>query len=91
LLLRKALEKVAFLPFGLLIDQWRWQVFSGKIPPEKYNQAWWELRQKYEGIAPSSPRGEEFFDAGAKYHVPANVPYTRYFLAALLQFQFHRR
>jgi peptidyl-dipeptidase A len=90
LLLRKALEKVAFLPFGLLIDQWRWQVFSGKIPPEKYNQAWWELRQKYEGIAPRSPRGEEFFDAGAKYHVPANVPYTRYFLAALLQFQFHK-
>jgi peptidyl-dipeptidase A len=90
LLLKKALEKVAFLPFGLLIDQWRWQVFSGKIPPEKYNQAWWELRQKYEGIAPASPRGEEFFDAGAKYHVPANVPYTRYFLAALLQFQFHK-
>jgi peptidyl-dipeptidase A len=90
LLLKKALEKVAFLPFGLLIDQWRWQVFSGKIPPEKYNQAWWELRQKYEGIAPSSPRGEEFFDPGAKYHVPGNVPYTRYFLAALLQFQFHK-
>jgi peptidyl-dipeptidase A len=90
LLLKKALEKIAFLPFGLLIDQWRWKVFSGQIPPEKYNQAWWELRLKYEGIAPSSARGEEFFDPGAKYHVPANVPYTRYFLADLLQFQFHK-
>jgi len=90
LLLKKALEKIAFLPFGLLIDQWRWQVFSGQIPPDKYNQAWWALRLKYEGIAPSSPRGEEFFDPGAKYHVPGNVPYTRYFLADLLQFQFHK-
>jgi peptidyl-dipeptidase A len=90
LLLKKALEKVAFLPFGLLIDQWRWQVYSGQIPPDKYNAAWWALRMKYEGIAPSSPRGEEYFDAGAKFHVPANVPYTRYFLAALLQFQFYK-
>jgi peptidyl-dipeptidase A len=90
LLLKKALEKVAFLPFGLLIDQWRWKVFSGEIPPEKYDQAWWELRQKYQGIAPPVARTEEDFDPGAKYHVAANVPYTRYFLADILQFQFHR-
>jgi peptidyl-dipeptidase A len=90
LLMRKALEKVAFLPFGLLIDQWRWKVFSGQIPPDKYNQAWWELRQKYQGVAPPSPRGEEYFDPGAKYHVAANVPYTRYFIAHILQFQFHK-
>jgi peptidyl-dipeptidase A len=90
LLLARALDKVAFLPFGLLIDQWRWQVFSGRIQPERYNRAWWELRLKYQGVAPLSPRGEENFDPGAKYHVPANVPYTRYFLAHLLQFQFHR-
>lgn len=90
LLLQKALDKVAFLPFGLLIDQWRWKVYSGQVPPDKYNQAWWELRQKYQGVAPSSARGEEFFDPGAKYHVPGNVPYTRYFLAHILQFQFHK-
>jgi peptidyl-dipeptidase A len=90
LLLKKALEKVAFLPFGLLIDQWRWQVYSGQIPPEKYNEAWWALRAKYQGIAPASPRGEQFFDPGAKYHVAGNVPYMRYFLADLLQFQFHQ-
>jgi peptidyl-dipeptidase A len=90
LLMRRALDKVAFLPFGLLIDQWRWKVFSGQISPEQYNRAWWELRQKYQGVAPVSARGEEFFDAGAKYHVPANVPYTRYFLAHILQFQFHK-
>ena len=90
LLLGKALEKVAFLPFGLLIDQYRWKVFSGEITPADYNKAWWELRRKYQGVAPSVPRGEDAFDPAAKYHVSANVPYTRYFLADILQFQFHR-
>jgi len=90
LLLYKALEKVAFLPFGLLIDKWRWQVFSGEIPPEKYNETWWQLRLKYQGIAPPVARSENDFDPGAKYHVPANYPYARYFLADILQFQFHR-
>lgn len=90
LLMSRALEKIAFLPFGLVIDQWRWDVFNGKIPPADYNKAWWERRTKYQGIAPPAPRGEEFFDPGAKYHVPANYSYTRYFLAHILQFQFHR-
>ena len=90
LLLARALEKIAFLPFGLLVDQWRWQVFSGQIPPDQYNTAWWDLRLKYQGVAPPEIRGEQFFDPGAKYHVPAVTPYTRYFLAHILQFQFHR-
>jgi peptidyl-dipeptidase A len=90
LLLSRALDKIAFLPFGLLIDQWRWQVFSGQIAPSAYNTAWWDLRLRYQGVAPPSARGEDFFDPGAKYHVPDNTPYTRYFLAAILQFQFHR-
>jgi peptidyl-dipeptidase A len=90
LLLYKALEKVAFLPFGLLIDKWRWEVFSGRIPPEKYNQEWWNLKLKYQGVAPPVPRSESDFDPGAKYHVAVNYPYTAYFLADILQFQFHR-
>jgi peptidyl-dipeptidase A len=90
LLMSRALEKIAFLPFGLLIDQWRWNVFSGAVKPGDYNRAWWELRLKYQGIAPPASRGETFFDPGAKYHVPDNTPYTRYFLADILQFQFHR-
>jgi peptidyl-dipeptidase A len=90
LLLYKALEKVAFLPFGLMIDKWRWQVFSGQIPPDKYNQSWWKLSLQYQGVAPPEPRSEADFDPGAKYHVPANTPYARYFLADILQFQFHR-
>jgi peptidyl-dipeptidase A len=90
LLLHRALEKVAFLPFGLVIDQWRWKVFSGEITPAQYNETWWQLRQKYQGIAPPPGRSESDFDAGAKYHVAANVPYMRYFLADILQFQFHR-
>ncbi len=88
--LKDALEKVAFLPFGKLIDQWRWDVFSGKTPPEQYNAAWWALREKYQGVAAPVARTEEHFDPGAKYHIPSNVPYTRYFLARILQFQFHK-
>jgi peptidyl-dipeptidase A len=90
LLMRRALDKVAFLPFGLLIDQWRWKVFRGEITPAQFNEAWWDLKLKYQGVAPASPRGEDLFDPGAKYHVPGSVPYTRYFLATILQFQFHR-
>ncbi len=89
-LMLRALEKVAFLPFGVMIDSWRWQVFSGRIKPENYNKGWWDLRTKYQGIAPAVARSEKDFDPGAKFHIPANVPYTRYFLAAILQFQFHR-
>jgi len=89
-LLNRALDKVAFLPFGYLVDQWRWRVFSGEVGPNDYNKAWWELREKYQGVAPPVARSEQDFDPGAKYHVPANTPYARYFLAAILQFQFHR-
>jgi peptidyl-dipeptidase A len=89
-LLNRALDKVAFLPFGYVVDQWRWKVFSGEVGPNDYNTAWWNLREKYQGVAPPVPRSEQDFDPGAKYHVPANTPYARYFLAAILQFQFHR-
>jgi peptidyl-dipeptidase A len=90
LLMRMALDKIAFLPWGLLVDQWRWKVFSGEVGPDRYNQAWWELREKYQGVAAPVPRSEADFDPGAKYHIPANTPYTRYFLADILQFQFHK-
>jgi peptidyl-dipeptidase A len=90
ILLKQALDKVAFLPFGLLIDKWRWQVFSGEIKPEDYNKTWWALRLKYQGVAPPVERTEEDFDPGAKYHVAGNVPYIRYFLARIYQFQFYR-
>jgi peptidyl-dipeptidase A len=89
-LLDTALEKVAFLPFGLLVDKWRWDVFAGKIKPENYNAAWWELRTRYQGIAPPVSRSESDFDPGAKAHIPGNTPYSRYFLARILQFQFYR-
>ena len=89
-LLKMALDKVAFLPFGKLIDQWRWDVFSGKTPPASYNKAWWDLRTKYQGVSAPVPRTEADFDPGAKYHVPGNTPYVRYFLARIYQFQFHR-
>jgi peptidyl-dipeptidase A len=88
--MKVALDKIAFLPFGKLIDEWRWKVFSGEITPENYNAAWWQLREQYQGIAPPVPRSEEDFDPGAKYHIPANTPYTRYFLSYILQFQFHK-
>jgi peptidyl-dipeptidase A len=90
LLMQQALEKIAFLPFGLLVDQWRWKVFAGEVGPAGYNDLWWQLREKYQGVAAPSQRPADAFDPGAKYHVPGNTPYTRYFLAHILQFQFHR-
>ncbi|HYG26896.1 MAG TPA: M2 family metallopeptidase [Caulobacteraceae bacterium] len=89
-LLKMALDKIAFMPFGLLVDRWRWGVFSGETTPAEYNADWWKLRTQYQGIVPPGPRGADAFDPGAKYHVPGNVPYTRYFLAHIYQFQFHR-
>jgi peptidyl-dipeptidase A len=90
LLLRKALDKVAFLPFGLLIDQWRWRIFDGEIKPADYSKSWWESRARYQGMIPPVARTEVDFDPGAKMHVAGNVPYMRYFLADILQFQFFR-
>ncbi|MEP6745953.1 MAG: M2 family metallopeptidase, partial [Gemmatimonadota bacterium] len=90
LLLRQALDKVAFLPFGLLVDRWRFGVFDGSIPPSQYNAGWWRLRNQYQGVSAPTARSEADFDPGAKLHVPSNVPYTRYFLARIYQFQFYR-
>jgi peptidyl-dipeptidase A len=90
LLLRQAMDKVAFLPFGLLVDKWRWGVFDGSIAPTQYNAGWNQLRQQYQGITPPVQRSESDFDPGAKYHIPGNTPYARYFLARILQFQFYK-
>ncbi|WP_237066045.1 M2 family metallopeptidase [Microbulbifer guangxiensis] len=89
-LMRQALDKIAFLPFGLLVDKWRWQVFDGEVQPGDYNKAWWQLREDYQGIQAPVERSEANFDPGAKYHIPGNTPYARYFLARIQQFQFHR-
>lgn len=88
--MKVALGKIAFLPFGLMVDKWRWDVFAGKVTPEQYNQHWWDLKLKYQGMSPPLGRASTDFDPGSKYHVAGNVPYMRYFLAAVLQFQFHR-
>jgi peptidyl-dipeptidase A len=90
LLLRQAMDKVAFLPFSVIVDKWRWGVFAGDIKPADYNTAWTKLRTQYQGIVPPVTRDVSAFDAGAKYHVPGNTPYTRYFLARILQFQFYK-
>jgi len=90
LLLRQAMDKVAFLPFGLLVDRYRWGIFDGSIQPADYNNAWTKMRLDYQGITPPTPRSAEAFDAGAKFHIPGNTPYTRYFLARILQFQFYK-
>jgi len=88
--MKVAAERVAFLPFARLVDQWRWDVYAGRIAPADYNKAWWSLVAKYQGVAPPAPRSEADFDPGAKYHVPGNTPYARYFLSYILQFQFHK-
>ena len=90
LLLRQALDKVAFLPFGLLVDKWRWGVFDGSITPATYNQSWVDLKRDYQGVVPPVERPADAFDPGAKFHIPGNTPYMRYFLAHILQFQFYK-
>ena len=88
--MKLALSKIAFLPFSKMIDEWRWKVFSGEIAPEDYNASWWKLREEYQGLRAPVARSEADFDAGAKYHVAGNTPYTRYFLSFIMQFQFHK-
>ena len=90
LLMKRALGRIASLPFSLMVDRWRWQVFAGEAGPEAYNELWWQLREKYQGVKAPNERPANAFDPGAKYHVPGNTPFTRYFLARILQFQFHR-
>lgn len=90
LLMQQALGKIGFLPFGLLMDKWRWQVFSGELTADTYNQGWWDLREEYQGIRPPNERPADAFDPGSKYHIPNNVPYMRYFLSHVLQFQFYQ-
>ena len=90
LLLRQGMDKVAFLPFGLMVDKWLWGVFDGSITPANYNQAWVDLKKQYQGVTPPVARSEQDFDPGAKFHIPGNTPYARYFLARLLQFQFYK-
>jgi peptidyl-dipeptidase A len=89
-LLKLGLDKVAFLPFALVVDKWRWQVFSGELPEADYNAGWWQLREQYQGVSAPVERTEMDFDPGAKYHVPGGTPYARYFLAHIQQFQFHK-
>lgn len=90
LLMRTAMDKIAFLPFGIMMDQWRWRVFSGEYSPAEYNSGWWDLRKEYQGLRPPNNRPADAFDPGAKYHIPGNTPYMRYFLSYILQFQFHK-
>ena len=89
-LMKRALEGIAFLPFSLVVDHWRWKVFAGEVGADDYNDLWWQLREHYQGVKAPNERPVDAFDPGAKYHVPANTPYARYFLARILQFQFHR-
>ena len=89
-LMKLALDRVVFMPFGIVVDKWRWGAFSGEIPSDEFNAAWWDLRRRYQGVAAPVPRSEADFDPGAKYHVPANMPYIRYFLARIVQFQLHK-
>ncbi|XP_017738403.1 angiotensin-converting enzyme isoform X2 [Rhinopithecus roxellana] len=88
-LMKMALDKIAFIPFSYLVDQWRWRVFDGSITKENYNQEWWSLRLKYQGLCPPVPRTQGDFDPGAKFHIPSSVPYIRYFISFIIQFQFH--
>ena len=88
--MKMALSKVVFLPFAYLMDLWRWDVFSGQTDADNLNCDWWKLRYELQGIKPPSIRNEGHFDPGAKYHIPGSVPYIRYLVSFIIQFQFHK-
>ncbi|MBL32832.1 MAG: peptidyl-dipeptidase [Gammaproteobacteria bacterium] len=89
LLMKQALEGVVVVPWALMLDKWRSAVFNGEIEANNLNSSWWQLREQYQGISTYENRNEEYFDPGAKYHIPGNTPYTRYYLARIMQYQFH--
>ncbi|MDB9940400.1 M2 family metallopeptidase [Gammaproteobacteria bacterium] len=89
LLMQQALQGVVSVPWTLMLDKWRAGVFSGETSESELNNSWWELREYYQGIGVPRERGADAFDPGAKYHIPGNTPYTRYYLAQILQYQFH--
>jgi len=89
LLMKQALDGVVIIPWALMLDKWRSGVFNGEIDERNLNSSWWSLREEYQGINSSYPRSENYFDPGAKYHIPGNTPYTRYYLASIMQYQFH--
>lgn len=88
--MRIALARLPRLAAALALEHWRWGVFAGRIPAAQDNRAWWTLKARYQGVGPAEPRPADGFDVGAKYHVAAYRPYLRYFLAGVLQFQFHQ-
>ena len=89
LLMKQALDGVVIVPWALMLDKWRSGVFDGEIDESNLNSSWWSLREEYQGINTSYERSENYFDPGAKYHIPGNTPYTRYYLASIMQYQFH--
>ncbi len=89
LLMKQALDGVVIVPWALMLDKWRSGVFDGDIDESNLNSSWWSLREEYQGINTSYERSENYFDPGAKYHIPGNTPYTRYYLASIMQYQFH--
>ena len=89
LLMKQALDGVVIVPWALKLDKWRSGVFDGDIDESNLNSSWWSLREEYQGINTSYERSENYFDPGAKYHIPGNTPYTRYYLASIMQYQFH--
>ena len=89
LLMKQALDGVVVVPWALMLDKWRSGVFNGEVDETNLNSSWWKLREYYQGITTSTERSEDYFDPGAKYHIPGNTPYTRYYLARIMQYQFH--
>ncbi len=87
LLLRMALQRVTFLPFSLIVDRWRWQVYAGAVPPAQYDATWWSLVAQYQGLMPGETRPEGSFDIAALPHITSDISYIRYFYAYLIEFQ----
>lgn len=89
-LLKMALPTIGTLPFSLALEQWRWDVFSGKTNVNAGTERWWQLKNDLIGVKAPVERTEEDFEAGAMYHIIVTYPFIGYYIRTIIQFQFYQ-
>ncbi|KAG9486097.1 hypothetical protein GDO78_008918, partial [Eleutherodactylus coqui] len=87
-LLRQALTIVGTLPFTYMLELWRWRVFSGEIPKDKWMQTWWDMKREMVGVVEPVGHDESYCDPAALFHVANDYSFIRYYTRTIYQFQF---
>jgi peptidyl-dipeptidase A len=90
-LLTEAMNYVVFIPWSAgVMTEFEYELYTNNLPKEKFNEKWWELKKKYQGIVPPAERGEEYCDATSKTHINNDAAqYYDYALSTVIFFQLH--